>query len=247
MKQTLLAMTATALLVSASPVAAQTKHLVTGNDFQPFTDESLRAGGLVTEIVRDAYEQAGYQTEVTFTSWKRGARQVETGNATVHFPLVKTDARLKRFHYSDPVFTSDMVPVTRPVDAGAYTSMSDLMNGKTCLPLGWSWGVPKLDNAEDSGDLHVERPDDMGACYRMLDAGRIDYLVLEKPTIPVDAEAFLGDPGKVIAGDFKIGESALHAVFDKDGDKAEIEHFNSALQDLKDSGAYREIVAAHLD
>jgi len=234
-------------LLMATPATAEVKHLVTGNDFKPFTDERLKEGGLVTEIVREAYVRAGHPVRVQFTSWKRGARMVETGKATVHFPLVKTEARLKKFAYSDPVFVSDMVPVVRPEERGAYTSMAALKRGETCLPIGWSWGVATLDEAEANGTLDVARPDDMGACYRLLDAGRIDFMILEKPTIKTDAEAFLGDPGKVVAGSFKVGESRLHAVFDKDGDGTDVKLFNKALQSLKDSGHYQDIVADHLN
>ena len=230
-----------------TPASAEVKHLVTGNDYKPFTDEDMKDGGLVTAIVREAYAGEGHGVKVSFTSWKRGARMVETGKASVHFPLVKTEARLKKFAYSEPVFVSELVPAVRPEDRGTYTSMAALKNGKTCMPIGWAFGVAELDEARASGALDVERPDEMGACYRLLAAGRVDYLVLDAPTINIDAKTFLGDADKVRVEDFKLGETRLHAVFDKDGDPAEVAAFNEALAALKASGRYQALVTAYLD
>ncbi|OPH11761.1 amino acid ABC transporter substrate-binding protein, partial [Azospirillum brasilense] len=46
--------------------------LVTGNDFAPFTGEDLSEGGLLTDIVRRAFDEVGLRYGVRFMPWRRG-------------------------------------------------------------------------------------------------------------------------------------------------------------------------------
>ena len=49
-------------------------RLVTGNDYKPFTDESLPEGGLANEIVKRSYDQIGVKYSIEWKPWKRGFR-----------------------------------------------------------------------------------------------------------------------------------------------------------------------------
>lgn len=229
---------------SAAPV-----KLVTGNGYKPFTDAELEDGGLVTKLVKEVYDEAGRASEVAFTSWKRAEHRVLEGEARATFPHVKTDPRLKKFTYSDPIFVSDYVPVVRPEDAGTYTSLSAMKGGHTCLPYEWSFGIEKLDKWARTDALKVERPDTMTTCYKLLGAERVDFIVAEAPTVPFDARDALGSADKVHREDFVATTAKLHVMFDKGGAStpSEVDQFNEALAALKESGRYREIVNAYLD
>jgi len=235
------------LAIAPGAQAAPVK-LVTGNGYKPFTDAKLEAGGLVTKLVEAVYDEAGRRTEVAFTSWKRAEHRVLQGEARATFPHVKTESRLKKFAYSDPIFASDYVPVVRPEDAGTYTSISAMKGGHTCLPYEWSFGVDKLDQWARTDALKVERPDAMPTCYKLLAAGRVDFIFAEAPTVPFDARAALGSADKVHREDFVATTAKLHVMFDKDGatTPSEVEQFNEALAALKESGRYAEIVESYL-
>ena len=52
----------------ATTIAAQEKSVsfITGNDYKPYTDEGLPGGGLITEVMRQVFEERGYDFEVEF-------------------------------------------------------------------------------------------------------------------------------------------------------------------------------------
>jgi polar amino acid transport system substrate-binding protein len=246
---TCLSLVAAVGLALAPAASAAPVKLVTGNAYKPFTDAELEAGGLVTKLVEAVYDEAGRDTEVAFTSWARAEKRVLDGEARATFPHVKTEPRLDKFAYSDPIFVADYVPVVRPEDAGAYTSLSAMKGGHTCLPYEWSFGLDKLDRWARTDALKVERPDAMPTCYKLLGAGRVDFIIAEAPTVPFDARAALGSADAVHREDFVATTAKLHVMFDKDGatTPSEVEHFNDALAALKESGRYDEIVDAYLD
>jgi len=243
---------ATALFIAttlATGAHAEPVKLVTGNDYKPFTDAELNGGGLVTTLVEAAYDVAGKETTVSFTSWKRAEHKVLNGEARATFPHVKTKPRLKKFAYSDPIFVNDVVPVVKPKNADSYTGLAALKGGHTCMPFEWSFGHEKLDQWAGTDKLKVERPDSMTTCYKLLDAGRVDFIVADAPTVPFDAREVLGSADKVHREAFTLTRGKLHVMFDKDASNAEakVAAFNEALTQLKESGRYDEIVHDYLE
>ena len=236
-------------LATASTSSAAPVKLVTGSDYKPFTDDGLEAGGLVTKLVKAVYDEAGRETEVAFTSWARAEHRVLNGEARATFPHVKTKPRLKKFAYSDPIFIADYVPVVRPENAGTYTTLSAMKGGQTCLPYEWSFGVEKLDEWAKTGELEVRSPNAMPTCYKLLGAGRVDFIFAEAPTVPFDARGALGSAAEVHREDFVANKAKLHVMFDKDGAStpAHVDQFNEALAALKESGRYERIVSDYLD
>jgi len=244
----ILTLAATMALLAGGPVQAETIKLVTGNDYKPFTDESLPQGGMVTDLVRQAYEQAGYDVSFKFIPWKRAERAVLKGDAVATFPYVKTADRLKKYAYSEAVFVSNVVPIVKAADAGLITSYDDMKGKRSCYPLGWKLGIDKLDNMLDSDQIDTNRPREMASCYKMLEKGRIDFIPAEKATAMLDAEEALGTLDKIHFEEFILGSTPLHLIFDKGGEttQQEVDTFNKALQGIKDNGTYDKIVDEHM-
>jgi polar amino acid transport system substrate-binding protein len=234
------------LLAVSMPAAADSVKLATGNQYKPFSDESLPNGGLVTDLLRTAYEAAGHDVTIDFMPWKRGVRSVENGDHLATFPYVKTEERLKKYTYSDPVYVIEIVPAVTPENAGTINSLDD-MNGKsTCLPVGWQFGVEAVDKEGGERNIDVQRPQKMASCFKLLQRGRVDFLLAERPAILADAKAVLGSVDALHIEDFVAAQSKLYLMFDKSVDPAKVEQANKALAALRESGRHQEIIEKHL-
>lgn len=232
-------------LMATSPAAADTVRLVTGNGYKPFTDESLEGGGMFTQLVVAAYEMGGHEVEtVDFLPWKRGEKLVQAGKYTATFPLVVTEERKKLYVFSDPVYTAETKPIVQKEKAGTITSF-DAMKGKTyCMPLGWN-PTNTIRGMVDAGEIKRQSPREFSSCFKMIQAGRVDFTELEKPSIPWEVESALGSADALHVEDFVTQDVPLYVVFSKDSPTVEedVKAFNEALAKLKASDKYDEIVS----
>ena len=74
--------------------------LVTGNDYQPYTHESLPEGGLFNEIVKRAYDKVGITYAIDWKPWRRGFNETLAGKYLATYPYVLTEERNKLFAFS---------------------------------------------------------------------------------------------------------------------------------------------------
>jgi len=243
---------ATALLVGGIAGAAagepRTLRLVTGNDYAPYTGADLPRGGMVTEIVRRAYTAVDTPVRIDFLPWKRGAAAVRAGEAHATFPYVKTAAREADFVFSKPIFAARQRPIVRPEDAGRIERFADLYGKVTCLPIGWSFGIPRLAKMWKAKDILLRRPSRMKQCYQGLMDGEVDFLVQEENLARAAARRHLGDPDRIHLEAFVVDKLVLRLMFAKDAPDvaAAIARFERGLRRLRESGAYDAIIRKHL-
>lgn len=236
------------LVAGSAPALADSAHLVTGNDYKPFTDEGLPEGGLVTDIVRSAYTQAGHEVKIEFLPWRRGEKGVRDGKYDATFPYVKNDEREKIYSFSDPVFVAKERPIVLKDQAGSINNLED-MKGKTlCMPIGYQTASSELQDLIDTGEVKETKPRNYASCFRMLKAGRVDFLAMERPQAVLEANNVYGSTDPISFENYVTGQTVLHLIFDKDGEgtQEKIATFNAALKALKDSGEYDKIVEKHL-
>jgi len=237
------------IATSINMANADTVKLATGNEYKPFTDETLPAGGLVTDIVRTAYESGGHKVEIDFIPWKRGERAVQRGRVVATFPYVKTEERLKKYTYSDPVFVSRVIPIVKKENKNSIETFKDMEGKKSCYPVGWNTGVDRIDEMYKDGRVEVNRARDMKSCYKMLERGRIDFVAAEKATAVLDIKNTFGSLKGFHFEKFVAGTTDLHLIFDKGGETtpAEVKKFNELLSEIESDGTYENIVMKHLE
>jgi len=237
---TLAASTAVATALAAAPAGAETVKLVTGNGYKPHTDESLDHGGMFTQIVRNVYKNMGKDVKVDFKPWKRGEKMVLDDNRVAHFPLIKAEERMEKFHFSNPVTSFNQHPIVMKGNTGQYTSFADLDGTTGCLPTGWAVGG-KYDEMVKEGDIDLTRAG-IDNCFKLLKKGRIDYVPAALPTAQWAAKSALGSREKIEADALELPAIELHMVFDKDeeGRKARNE-FNDGLEEYRATGEIDEI------
>ena len=249
-----------ALETQSGPVPAPYTglDLVTGNDYAPYTGEDLPGGGLVTELVRQAFAVGGRRYDVRFMPWKRGYDGVVLGRFLATFPYVRTPEREREVLFSDPVIeVRQFVYLSKRStmefhDGGAggkpggdSGGVTDFRGRTVCQPAGYALPA-ELEELVQLGRLNRHTPSDLGACMRMVATGRADALVIDEYSAAAAiARAGLAEEIRVSERPFAV--VTLHLVVGRatPGAEAMVAAFNDGLKTLKQQGVYLRLLAAH--
>lgn len=243
---------ASAVLVAAGMAfggAAQAEpvKLVTGNGYKPFTDNSLKDGGVATDIVRHIYKNMGHEVSIDFKPWKRGAALVKQGKRVATFPYVKNEERSKNYHFSKPFMSPALSPMVLKENAGMINSIEDFKGKTGCLPTGWSTGSDEFAKMKENGEVKMISARAVKHCFRMLKAGRVGFVPTEVPNGLFAAKQVLGSSDKVHVEDYILSRSHLHLMFAKnEKGKQAAQEFNQGLKNIKESGEFEKIKEEHL-
>lgn len=238
---------ALASVSTAEHSTAEAVKLVTGNGYMPYADSDLKGGGVFTVLVREIYEHMGHDPEIDFKPWKRGASLVVNGKRLATFPLVKGEERLKKFYFSEPVMSPKLSPFVPKANAGSIDELADFKGKTGCLPTGWTSGSKKFEQMEKDGEVEMVSSRAIKHCFRMLKAGRVDFVPTEEPNGNFAAQQVYGSTDKVNFEDYVLSTSYLHVVFAKNEQgKQARDAFNEALEDMRNSGRLEEMKEEYL-
>jgi polar amino acid transport system substrate-binding protein len=219
--------------------------LATGNDYRPFTDESLPEGGLVTAIVRAAYADQGEAVEVTFLPWNRAYYETRAGGFAATFPYVHNEERAADYYFSRPVYTTTQRPAVLASSTLEAGTVDDLDGLSYCLPTGYA-PAQAIERMTEAGRLTRRHPMTLTVCMRMLEDGAADFIPTSHMLAHQTARQALGDADRIRFLDVVVEESTLHVIFPKvrPGAKAARDRFDAALTKLQKRGHVERIVKA---
>lgn len=233
-------------VLTAAPAPADTIRLVTGNNYAPYTDENLPEGGFATDVVRRVLQSMGHEVVVDFGTWSRAKELTARAEYYATFPWTYTEERAKDFAFSMPfvvqkqfaLFDKNRVPAARDIQG--------LKGLVLCSPFIVALPhtlVPFL----DSGEMHIERPDNEVLCLKMIQRGRADFYVTSR-----DLGAALIENAGIPASEFTwssfpviIQKSGLMAAKDNQAAVDLLPEFDKALKAFKASGEYVELAKKH--
>jgi len=152
--------------------ANETLKLATGVN-APYTGASLPNGGPLTDIVRRAFAESGYEVEIAFLPWKRGYTATLNGEYAATFPYVRNAERERDFLFSEPfyVVTRNMYYLAKSDINPA--AISSLKGKKLCVPLGFAVAQELVDMVEKK-EIATQNPLGLTQCVEMLVRGRVD-------------------------------------------------------------------------
>jgi polar amino acid transport system substrate-binding protein len=244
-----LGLVAVALVLAMTPQAARSENAVTlaSIEYPPYSGRKLEAGGMVVQIVREAYEQAGYQCEVRFYPWARAEEMAKDGRVDGVLPIWKRDERLSWFIYSDPLPASEVVFYTQAgrdilFDGADYLALKPYRIG-TCR----AYANPEaFDRVREQ--LQVELVADDLANLRKLAAGRLDLVVIDRHVashllrtqLPQSADSLAAVHPPLETEPNYVGISRRTAAAE-----AKWESLNRGLAALAKAGRIQAILEAH--
>ena len=224
-------------------------HLVSGNDFKPWSDQSLPNGGVITEIVQTAFQYLGINTTVEWLPWKRGYHRVAFGGHGNYgtFPYSHSNKRAVDTYYSIPILISGLtifVLDRNPIETN-YKDHSALHGLRFCTGVGYAFG--DFEKLVDNGSVSLKRLANINNCFLGIKAGRLDAVVLNKHVgWGIVHSLFKGEHGFRALREHS--PSVYHLVVSKDyPNTLDILHgFNKSLVKLKENGVIDEIVNRHM-
>ena len=167
-------MTSTPPKLSSSGI--NSVRLVTG-EFPPYTGESLKYGGEVTEMVRRIFELEGIAASVNFAPWKRGYAETLSGNYAGTFPYSFSEERAQTFLFSDPIRSEPVYLFVHEDAEIKFTKPDDLKGIRFCIALGYNV-FPPIRKLIDHGIATLTTVNEIGSCFRMITGHRVDATFL---------------------------------------------------------------------
>lgn len=235
---------ATALLLNSQPAFAQDVALdLAATEWPPFYGAELEDNGFMTEIVREAFDRAGYGAEVSFLPWSRAFEGTRDGRYDALFTMWYREDREADFIFSDPLPANELVLITRAGDEFEYVSF-DALRGQT---VGVVRGYAAPPGFEAAG-LDVSEARDDEENLRKLLRGRVDMILTDR----IVAQHIINTQMPDEAENFGWVSPPVHVdiqylVVPRVADDAEalMADFNTALAAMQGDGTLQAIMASH--
>ncbi|WP_108813366.1 LysM peptidoglycan-binding domain-containing protein [Loktanella sp. Alg231-35] len=235
-------------------------HLVTGSDYQPFTDENMEGGGVITQILRNALASVEGQadTKITFVNDWGSHMEVllPSGAFDGTFPWILPNceadalsddmqARCDNYRFADPVYEIVTGMITRNGDPLATAAAAADFTGKiVCVPDGYSAIVLSAGGVAENA-VTYSRPSTPEECFEQLVAGSVDAVELELSQA-ADVVGRLGVDEQIAVNDKVSSVSVLTLYVHKDNPDGDaiLEAVNTGLANIRNNGEWFQTVQA---
>lgn len=229
-------------ILSAQALAAQDLSLA-ATEWPPFYGSELPDNGFMTEIVTEAFERAGYTSDVAFLPWKRAFEGARDGKYDALFTMWYRADREEHFIFSDPLPSNELVMLVRAGDDTTFDGYGAL-KGKT---IGVVRGYAAPPGFEDANLKVSEARDDRENLAKLL-RGRVDMVLTDRivaqhiinTSMPEDADSFgWMEPPVHVDVQYMVVPKAI------DGGAGVMVAFNTALAEMTEDGTLAAIMAKH--
>lgn len=213
------------------------------SEYPPYYGEKLANHGPVTEIIKAAYSQVGYDVSVAFYPWPRAELMAQKGLHDGIFPPWYSEQRAQYLAFSDPLFPNNLSFYKRKDRRIAYTSYQDLKPYRIGVVRGYL--NPKGFN---EAGLEVEEvPVDHHNLLKLA-LGRLDLVLIDDHVAKYLIKTEMPEQGYLLE---KLGptlESKMQFLClskQVPGYEKKLADFNRGLKLLRESGEYTQILSKH--
>ena len=227
-----------------NPAAAGKRVMLAATEYSPYYGQQLPNQGVITEIIREAFKQNGYEAQIKFLPWKRALEMNRRGEVDALYTAWYREERNQWFAFSDPLPIANEIGFFKRIDRTiSYRTIEDLRPFKIGIVRGYS-NPPEFDRA----GLVTEAVTEDRLNIKKLAVGRIDFVLIDKIIglhiinieVPESARIleWLHPP-------LKIEEQYL--IFSKkaqDYEKKRMD-FNRGLRQIIAEGTVKAIIAKH--
>lgn len=241
---------------NANPNGKIEVQLLTAGDYQPFTDQSLPNGGLITELVEAALKNQNISYKLTWINdWSAHLdplikeKKYDMGFPWLNPGCPKIEHFRCQFLFSSPIFQMLEVLFTRNDVPLKFEKDDDMIGHTLCRPSGYFTHDLERSGREwlKKNLIKLEQPQSVKECFDMLMAGKVDAVAMNDFT-GRETVAKMGLQDKVSPLPHELSVEGLHVLIHKTHPRATIllNYVNKGLKALQDSGEYDAIMDKHL-
>lgn len=217
---------------------AETIHLTNG-EWSPYLGENLPHHGVASRIIEEAFALEGIQVQWAFYPWARALRSAENGRSAGTAVWRRSPEREQAFFISDPVVDTSYYLFHRQDRPFDWQQISDLRGKRIGGAIDYNYG-PAFEQAEKNGQVQMQRLSTEELAVRMLLAGRLDALPMDK-VVAFDllrSKFSLAERRQLSFHPLPLNSDSLHLLLSRKvaGNEALLRRFNLGLQKLRDSG-----------
>lgn len=213
MKSLLLSFIITLLCFSENVCSGETIVISGHPEAKPFTwvKEKHMLGSAV-DLAESIFSGQKIGTRYEILPWKRALALLKDGDIDLLLALYRNETRAKDFEFTIPYADDPISVFVNKDDMFSLAKWDDLITKRGCVPLGESYGE-KLDKfVKDK--LTVDKAHDLDQCLRMLERGRIDYVLFSKYHVQMElAKKGLSDKIRALA--YHMTSQKVHMAFSK--------------------------------
>jgi polar amino acid transport system substrate-binding protein len=234
---------AVTLVLAGQPSIAAPLRLVT-DQWIPYENLSdPEAPGFSTEVLKGVFASMSQEASFEEFPWARAAQLVFRGERDALFTAFYNDERARFCHFpKEPLARDKWIFFVRTADAGRlrFSSFEDLVGHEIAVLRGASISPEFWDFVRQHRNIAETASDE--ANFRMLDAGRVDYVVASFVN-GMRLIRSLGLEGKIEPlSSRSLKEDNLYVIFSKERiSPAFVEAFSEALRRFKQTEAFRAI------
>ena len=242
--------------------------LLTADDYRPFTDRALPAGGLITDVVRTALNDQkatadGPAFKIAWVNdWSAHLNPLlSEGAFDMGFPWFRPNCdrydelddpakfRCDTFHFSKPVFEILVLFFARKDASFQFDNNEQVVGKRLCRPAGYF-----TFDLDDDGRNWVKeekvtllRPQSVDECFQMLARDEVDAVAINEFT-GRQAVSKLSMNKDVRTIENPVSVLNLHVIIPKAHPRADslLNTVNQGLDKIRESGKYDELVEPHL-
>ncbi|HPY40958.1 MAG TPA: transporter substrate-binding domain-containing protein [Thiolinea sp.] len=241
---------------AVSPPAKVELQLLTAGDYQPFTDQSLPNGGLITELVEAALKNQNVTYKLTWINdWSAHLdpllkdKKYDMGFPWLNPGCPNVEHFRCQFLFSTPIFQMLEVLFTRNDQPLKFEKDDDMIGHTLCRPSGYFTHDLERPGREwlKKNLVKLEQPQSVKECFEMLMAGKVDAVAMNDFT-GRETVAKMGLQDKVSPLPKELSVEGLHVLIHKTHPRATIllNYVNKGLKAIQDSGEYDAIMDKHL-
>lgn len=231
-------------------------QLLTAGDYQPFTDQSLPNGGLITELVAAALKSESLAYKLTWINdWSAHLdpllkeKKYDMGFPWLNPGCPNVEHMRCQFLFSTPIFQMLEVLFTRNEQPLKFETDDDMIGHTLCRPSGYFTHDLERPGREwlKKNLVKLEQPQSVKDCFELLMAGKVDAVAMNDFT-GRETVAKMGLQDKVTPLPRELSVEGLHVLIHKTHPRATIlmNSLNKGLKTVQDSGEYDAIMDKHL-
>lgn len=203
--------------------------------------------GYYAVLLRRVLQEIGAQAEFVFLPPQRAYQMALEGQLDGAFPYKRTLERERFFWFSEPFFMAKVQVFLRASDGWDPGGIRDLRSQIGCTLQGAQ--APAVLQIEiDAQRVPLERVSQIEACFRMLQAGRVRFVIAGQNTGWAAAQSLRAEGPRLRAAHFVLAEEPVHLALSRrvPASSERLRAFNQALRKLRAQGVLQQLEAAHV-